>query len=556
VSNPRASQVALAAALAAALLVGCGAPRPEVKAPEPAPAAKAAPAPVHARAVVFVMARCPHCAELYRSLLPLRRELNGALAITVGFIGSVGADGEPALPDDDAEVAAATIELCAGRTAKDEDAWFSFIECEYEGSKWHALPEGWRVCAERAGIDAAKIAACAEDGTGREELGMSIAASAAVGVRAAPTLFIDDRPYFGERTRDALLAQICYGAGSEATRPKACGGVRPPKPVAATLLADSLCDDPDVCDVEREVAFLEALVPTLALARVDFRSKEGRRLYDLIGVAEGPRRLPLLILDGAIDDLALVKTRIEDYLVRFGRGYLMPLGEGRDPLVEICDNGRDEDEDGAIDCADDSCDGGLACREEKRGRLDLFIMSRCPYATGLLPAVDAFLDHMGRDRKQVDLRIELIGTVGADGALESMHGPEEVAEDLRLACAQSLYPDRYRFMEYAVCRAGASRHDSWRSCVPKGMSAKAIARCAEGEKGRALVAASFAAADAAGMAASPSWLLDEKLEMRGRSAEEIRAAYCARNADAAGCATPIAETADAEPAGTAGDACE
>jgi protein-disulfide isomerase len=547
-------------AIAMATLAGCGATPP--KPAKPAPAAKApepARAPLHARAVVFLSARCQPCAELLKVLLPLQRELNGALGITVGFVGSVDADGAMVPPEDDAEIGAATIELCAGRSAGDEASWFRFLECVYEGDRWRALPEGWRGCAERAGIDAGKIATCAADGTGGDELAVSIAASEAVGVRAAPTIFFDDRPYFGERTREALLAQICFGAGSEATRPKACAAVEPPTPIAATLLSDSRCDAPDVCDVERELTFLEALVPNLELARVDFRTPEGRRLYDLVGVAGGPRRLPLLVVDGAIDGLAFVKSRLEDYLVRFGHGYLMPLGEGRDPLAEICDNGQDDDEDGAIDCADDSCEGSLACREEKRGRLDLFVMSRCPYAMMLLPAVDAFLDHMGRDRGQVDLRIELIGTTGAGGSLESMHGPDEVAEDLRLACAQDLYPDRYAFVKYAVCRAAAGARDDWRSCVPAGMSAKAIAKCAAGKKGRALVAASFAAADAAGVQASPTFLLNGKLPMDGRTAEEIRAAFCARNGDAAGCATPIQdappEEAETE-GGGAGDSCE
>jgi glutaredoxin len=550
------SRIRLALPMIAALALGCGAAPPEVATPKSAPAPKVERAPIHTRAVVFVMARCPHCADLYRVLLPLRRELKGALAITIGFIGSTGEDGEPALPDDDAEVAAATIELCAGRSAKDEEAWFGFLECEYEGSKWHALPEGWRACAERAGIDVGQIASCAADGTGREELGLSVAASAVAGVRAAPTIFFDDRPYFGERTREALLSQVCFNAGSEATLPAACSGVQPPTPVAATLLADGRCDDPGVCDVEREVAFLEALVPSLALARVDFRTKEGRRLYELIGLAGGPKRLPLLVLDGAIDELTFVRTRIEDYLVKFGRGYLMPLGEGRDPLAEICDNGLDEDEDGAVDCADGACEGSLPCREEAPGRLDLFLMSRCPYAMELLPAIDAFLEHMGRDRGQVDLRIGFIGTEGSDGSLESMHGPEEVAEDLRLACAQKLYPERYRFMEYAVCRAAAGSRDDWRSCVPKGMSAKAIARCAGGDAGRALVAQSFAAARLAGLEASPSFLLNGKFAMGGREAEEIRAAFCARNAAAAGCRTPLPGGGTNEPEEGVGDACE
>ncbi|MCK9458904.1 MAG: thioredoxin domain-containing protein [Proteobacteria bacterium] len=553
----RASSVALAAALAATALFGCGAPRPEIAKPgKKIEGGELERAPLHARAVVFMMARCPHCAELFRVLLPLRRELNGALGISVGFVGALGADGAPDLSDDDAEVAAATIELCAGRSATREDAWFEFLECEYEGSRWHALPGGWRTCAERAGIDAAEVETCVEDGSGREELGMSIAASAAAGVRAAPMIFVDDRPYFGERTREALLAQICYGAGREETRPKACVAVEPPLPVAATLLADSRCTDPDACDVEREIVFLEALVPQLAIARVDFRSSEGRRLYELIGVAAGPKHLPLLIVDGAIDELTFVRSRLEDYLVRFGRGYLMPMGEGRDPLAELCDNGLDEDDDGAIDCADDACTGALACREEKRGRLDLFIMSRCPYAMDLLPAVDAFLEHMGRDRRQVDLRIAFIGTTGEDGAPRSMHGEEEVAEDLRLACAQELYGERYRFMEYAVCRAAAGRRDDWRSCVPQGMSAKAIAKCAEGEKGRALLAASFAAAEAAGADASPTFLLNEKHPLGGRTAEGIRAAFCTRNGAAAGCRTPIVEAEESDHGASDGAACE
>jgi hypothetical protein len=325
--------------------------------------------------------------------------------------------------------------------------------------------------------------------------------------------------------------------------------------VAATLIADGACDDPEVCDVEREVEFLEALVPTLDLARADFRTPEGRALYDLVVRAGGPRTLPLVVVDGAIDGLPIAKTRFMSYLVPFGKGYLLPLGEGRDPLAEICDNGADEDGDGAADCADDACAEALPCRAEKKGRLDLFIMSECPYAKGIIPSVDAFLAHMGRDRRQVDLRIEFIGSAGPDGELESMHGPEEVAEDLRLACAQRLYGKGYRFMAYAVCRAGAEEGADWRACAGKGMSAAEIARCADGPEGRELLAASFDRAAAAGIEGSPSWLLNEKLEMDGRTAEQIRAAYCARNS-ASGCGAPISAGDDGAAGAGAEEACE
>ena len=539
IRNPeRRAAVAL---VCAALLAACGGAREKAaETPKPIAAKPAAAeeAPVYARAVVFVMARCPHCAEMYRALLPLRRELNGALAITIGFVGEVGADG--ALSAEDGENAAAELELCAGRSAKTGTAWFDFLECEYSGDAWRTLPAGWKACAERSGIDTGAVDACLNDGTGRDELALSYGASAAAGIRGAPTIFIDDRPYLGERTRDGMLAQICTGGdGDEATRPKACASVAPLPRVAATLLADSACKDPEACDVEREVEFIQELVSTLDLARVDFRSEEGRALYDLIVKARGPRTLPVLIVDGAIGELPIAKTRFMSYLVPFGKGYLMPLGEGRDPLAEICDNAADDDGDGAVDCADDGCQGARACRVEKKGRLDLFVMSECPFAKELLPAVDAFLTHMGRDRAQVDLRIEFIGGAAEDGALESMHGEAEVEEDARIACAQKLYEKGYRFMEYAVCRARAEVGSDWRACVAKGMSAKAIAKCAEGEEGRELVAQSFDRAAAVGVEASPTWLLNDKLEMDGRTGEEIRAAYCAANS-AKGCAAPVA----------------
>jgi hypothetical protein len=547
----------LAAALAATILLcGCGAAVEEKAGGKTAPKPPAAEseAPVHARGIVFVMARCPHCAEMYRSLLPLQRELEGALSLTIGFVGELDEEGAPA--GDDTENAAAMLELCVGRSAKTSGAWFDFLECEYASEKWRSLPGGWKECAAPAGIDDAAVASCLNDGTGREELAMSYAAAASAGISGAPTIFFDGHPYFGERTRDGMLAQICYGGdGGEKTRPSACANVAPPPSVPATLLADSACADPEVCDVEREMAFIRALVPTLELARVDFRSAEGRKLYDLVVKAQGPRTLPLLILDGAIGALPVAKTRFMDYVVPFGEGYVLPLGEGRDPLAEICGNAIDDDGDGLVDCADEGCGGARACRAEKKGRLDLFIMSECPFAKELLPSVDAFLSHMGRDRARVDLRVEFIGSAGADGALESMHGDGEVAEDTRIACAQKAYGKGYRFMEYAVCRARAEVGSDWRACVPKGMSAKEIARCADGMEGRELLAASFDRAAAAGVEASPTWLLNEKLEMDGRTAEEIRTAYCAANT-ARGCEAPVANVERKEENGGAPPSCE
>jgi len=523
----------------ALLLPACGgAPAPDAEPPaidDDRPALQPEP---HAQVVLFMMARCPHCADLLETLLPLKRELGDAGSLSIGFIG------DPESPPGDAEATSAQVELCVGLSARPEE-WFGFMECIYGSGKWRRLPSGWAGCAEENGIDPGEVASCLEDGTGEAELMKSMTVSMAKGIRAAPTMFIDGRLYAGDRSRRSILRRICYLAGTAETRPGQCDSVEPPPPLPATLLEDSRCGDPKACDVAREVEFLGELLPTMVLKRVDYSSEDGGRLYRLVRAADGPRHLPLLVFDGVLAEFEAEKEGMEEYLVDFGDGYLMPLGMGWDPTAEICGNGLDDNADGAVDCADDGCRLTLPCREERPGRLDLFIMSRCPFAIEAIPSLDAFLEHMGRDRAVVDFRLQFIGEVGEDGTLDSMHGDLELEEDLRMICAQALYPKRYEFMKYVTCRAGSYTSKDWEACVPASMSAKKLSRCAQGEEGRRLLAESFTLSGAAGLDASPSWLLNDKLEMEGRTPKAILTAFCEHN-QATACAREIRDLEGSE----------
>jgi hypothetical protein len=290
------------------------------------------------------------------------------------------------------------------------------------------------------------------------------------------------------------------------------------------------------------------LVPTLAVTAIDYSSPEGRHLHRAVIAAGGPPSVPMLVFGESLAAWPEVLARMERYLLPFGKGYLMPLGQGWDPGAEICDNGADDTGNGLADCADPSCAVKRLCRPEQPGRLDLFAMSQCPFAMALMGAVDRFLDHFGRDRKAVDLRLQFIGTAAESGALTSMHGAGEVDEDLRMICAQKLYPERYAFMGYVTCRAADYRSPDWERCVQQGQSAARIRKCAEGPEGQKLLAESFRLADALDVTGSPSWIVNNRHEMQGRDAALIAALFCERNPSAA-CERPLApEPGDEETA--------
>ncbi len=537
--------------LTAALALGCGGTSRDIRdAVDDTAQADAGPPDV--TVIVFIMARCPHCAGLLKTLLPLKKELGDSVALSFGWIGLVDAEGRADLSYGDAEVKSAEIQLCAGLNST-TGQWLDFMECLYEGERWHTMPKGWTSCAKKTGIDVAAITTCIDEGDGEIELERSIEVAAAKGIEGAPSLFINGQRYMGDHSRESILSRVCHAAEASDDPPEICSSVSPLVTLPTTLLVDPRCDDPMSCDVTREVAFLNVLFPTLALTVVNYQSPEGKRLYKLVRAAGGPRYIPLLIFDEALDKFPREKAAIDEYLQPFGEGYLMSIGMGWDPTMEICDNKIDDNEDGATDCLDKGCAGVPGCREEQSGRMDFFIMSRCPFAMDMIPEVERFASHMSSHGEKFDLHLQFIGNI-LEGELDSMHGEPEVTENLRMICAQHLYRKKNLFMDYVACRARSYLDADWEACIPKGMSAAKISKCAGGKTGKKLLEASFTLASEVGISGSPSGMLNNNFEMNSRSAAGILEAFCKHN-DRPVCKTTI-EPAKGDSTGPLTDKCQ
>ena len=524
---PKTATPIAALVLAALIAGGCGGSPHETSTAPKTAKIKNVDTP-NFEVVVFMMAKCPHCASMLKVLLPLKKDFGDDLALSFGYVGRVDEQGKATASKDDPEVAAAEVQLCAGMTAPN-DLWIDFMTCTYEGEIWRTFPKDWTRCAEKAKIDVAAVKTCINKGYGLEELKKSIEIAATEGIIGAPTMFINGRRFMGERSRDQLLQNICYtSSAKDIERPKVCNSVEPLPKVIATLLVDARCNDPQQCDVDREVDFIQALLPTMELSRLDYSTSKGKALYKRIVEGEGPATLPVLVLDEKFNEFKDIKGHMEEHLMLLGNDFIIPLGIGWDPTREICDNKKDDNDNGLVDCDDQGCAKTLLCREEQKGKLDLFIMSQCPFGVGMLPSVDIFLDHLGRNSQKVDFKLHFIGQE-VDGVLDSMHGDSEIEEDLRMVCAQELYPEKYRFMEYLKCRAKRYHSSEWEECVPKWMNKAKLKKCAEGERGHKLLLKSFELAGDVLFTGSPSWMLNNHMEIEGRSAVAILAAFCSQN---------------------------
>lgn len=307
--------------------------------------------------------------------------------------------------------------------------------------------------------------------------------------------------------------------------------------VSVQLLVDSRCKTRECESVDRFESFIDRQLEKAAISRLDYVTDLGEESYQKIhrGYQKLPEEqrsrplgLPLVILSRSLTDEPEVYERMSERLVELDDSYLFQLGPW-DPEAEICDNSTDDDDDQRVDCRDPDCRDTLACRREKQRRLELFAMSECPYARGVLRGMPEVLEAFSERNDRLGFQIRFVGRVGDDGELISMHGEGEVEEDLRMICAQKLYPRNHLFMDYVACRARQDKSAPWEQCVTGPMKAGAIRGCAEGEVGQRLLKRDFERAKRLGISGSPSWLVNFRHEMHGRAPADILRGYCEHN---------------------------
>ncbi len=245
------------------------------------------------------------------------------------------------------------------------------------------------------------------------------------------------------------------------------------------------------------VSQLKELFPDLSFGNVDYISEEGKKLYEETGV----RFLPAILFNNNSikqeENYSQVKKFLEqkgDYLsLRINGANFDPTGEICDNEIDdnnngkidcddescktnpacmetVCNDGKDDDDDGLVDCDDPDCKTNPACMEticydgkddEGDGLIDcddpdceknwacmmpkkdkpevgLFVMSYCPFGTQAEKGILSVLNLLG---DKIDSKIRFCSY--------AMHGKKELDEQTLQYCIQKDYNDKY--LDYLAC---------------------------------------------------------------------------------------------------------
>lgn len=489
-----------------------------------------------------IMSKCPFGVKVMQAITPVIEKMGDSVQFNVHYIGKEK-DGELTSMHGEQEVKGNIIQLCADEIG-DRAAWLEFLKCQNEN--WRKIPEGWEDCAKTAKLDSAKMKSCVDGEQGKTLLKESFKVSESKQATGSPTIFLDGEPYRGGRSESSFGRAIC----AKMAEPKAayCKDIPAPVKVPVTIVGDKRCTGRG-CDPQRFMSFISHTFEGAEIKELDYADAEGKALFE----KSGQQFLPIAVFGPEIEKEEAGYNRLKRRLAKIEGSdqQVYPLGRDWDPKAEICDDGQDNTGNGKVDCDDETCQGKKVCREEIKNKLDVFVMSQCPYGVRTVDAMKDVLDNFDKDNKLIDFELNYIGQE-RDGNLSSMHGQAEVDENLRQICAQKIYKKGYKFMDYVLCRNKDYRSTDWESCAKGGISAAAIKKCAEGDEGKQLLSASYKKASDLGISGSPGWLLNNKYDMNARNPEAIKKEFCAKNPGVKGCDNQLSAESNAPPAGSCG----
>lgn len=487
----------------------------------------------------YVMSKCPFGTQVEDGIKPVLDDIGDRVDFQLDFIVTETGPGAFNSLHGEPEVKGDIVQLCAIKNQPEARKYMAFIGCQNKNMR--AIPEGWESCAGEAGLDVAKVKACADGPEGKSLLSASAKRAQARQANGSPTIFIANEPYQGGRAKNDFTRAICEKMA--APKAEACAKIPEPVLVNATVLTDKRCVACGASTQGIESTLRGRFFPKLAVATVDYASAEGKKLYKELQV----KYLPVWLV-GESATKSDQWSMIARWMTKRGAYWQLQIPATFDPTAEICDNKIDDTADGKIDCDDKTCENELACRPEKKQQVDVFVMSQCPYGVQALNATKEVLANF-KGAVKFDVHYIAEEAPNSPTGFSSLHGDPEVNEDLRGLCAKKYYGRNNKYLDYVWCRNQDIRSDKWEGCAKDGIAAATIKRCAEGKEGKELLATDLKIAKALGIGASPTWLANNRFKFSGIAPDAIKASICQHNPGLANCDKQLTQQA-AAPSGS------
>jgi hypothetical protein len=462
------------------------------------------PNPGAVRVDLFVMSQCPYGVQAEAGFEEVVTKLGADLDLRVEFVGDIDPSGELKSMHGAKEVFGDLLQACA---QKHTSKWFEFIKCQNQD--WKNIDTGWEACAKKVGVPADKIGACAKGPEGKELLTASFKRAEEKGATGSPTIFIAGKEYAGGRKPTDFMRAICGAYTGD--RPAACNDVPELVKVNVTLLSDKRCAECETDGIARQIS---GTIGAPVIKNLDYGDPEGKKLFDAIQ----PAKLPAVIFDKSLDGDQDASQNLANALEARGDHKIASIGKW---------NPRCADDKG---CELDECKSTLACKKEEPNKLEVFVMSQCPFGVKGLDAMKEVLANFDKAGTKIDFQVHYIGNGTASEGFKALHGQPEVDENIRHLCAINHYAKDRKYLDYIFCRNKDYKSNAWEPCTgSNGIDTAVIKKCFEGKEGKELLEKSFAFSNSLDIGGSPTWIANGKFKFSGIDAETIKTNFCAHN---------------------------
>jgi len=451
---------------------------------------------------LFVMSQCPYGVQAEGNVKNVIDKFGGDVNLSLHFIANDNGDGTFSSLHGANEVAEDLRQVCIMKYYPAK--FLDYLACV--NKNYANAASVWESCASGSQMDANVIRQCSTGDEGSELLSENIKRTQALGIGSSPTIYLDNKQYTGGRDDAAMTRAIC----GILTDSDVCKSLPPTVNVKLTIVNDDTCL---LCDSTGITSSLQSMIYNLSVREISYSSDEGRALLQQYN-ASG---LPLYVFDSSIEQDSSYST-LSMYLQKSGSTYMLMVQP-----VKLLNMVRQND------------------------TIQLFVMSQCPYGTMAEKAVKELTDAIP------DLKfggLYFIATDLENGSFSSLHGANEVAEDLRQVCIMKYYPEK--ILNYTVCIAAdyANAASIWQNCSSAdGMDIAKVEGCATGDEGKALLKDNIALANTLGIYTSPTLLLDNDTLFNSVSAEQMKQVVCAYNPAMSGCNETLSGASNAATGG-------
>lgn len=156
--------------------------------------------------------------------------------------------------------------------------------------------------------------------------------------------------------------------------------------------------------------------------------------------------------------------------------------------------------------------------------VELFVMSKCPFGVNSEILISKVKDLLGN---KFNLKIYYIARENTDGTFSSLHGQEEVDENMRQICIAKYYPSK--LMQYLKCINKDYVHadKKWEICAEENyLDVDKVEECWKSTEGKNLLRQNIKISNERKITVSPTIFINGIYYQGYRTAEAIKNAIC------------------------------